>query len=314
MLSDRFTDLIPDRSVALQVQSVKGIGFVLATTMLMFGLVTRYRARLVEAAEELAQRRADLMWHASNLTPVFQPVVDLASGDTVGFEALSRFEDGTPPAQRFAEAAELGIGPDLEALAIQRALVDATDLPAGCWLSLNLSASLLLEHDRLAGLVRHTDRPLVLELTEQEAISDYVALRRAVETLGPHVTLAIDDIGEAFSGLRHLVELVPAYAKLDMGLVRDIHVDPARQAMVGALGRYMEDTGALLIAEGVETEAEGQALRALGVTLGQGFLFGRPAPVIKGMPVGFSPVVRSEGINLAPPDASRLRDASARSA
>lgn len=311
LLSDRLTDLIPDRSVAMQVQSVKGIGFVLVTTALMFGLIVRYRSRLVEAAEQLAERRSDLMWHASTLTPVFQPVVDLATGETVGFEALSRFEDGTPPAQRFAQAAELGVGPDLEAVAIQRALARAADLPDGCWLSLNVSASLLREHDRLAELVAHTDRPLVLELTEQEAISDYVALRQVVEALGPHVSLAIDDIGEAFSGLRHLVELMPAYAKLDMGLVRDIHVDPARQALVAALRRYMDEVGAVLIAEGVESEAEGQMLTSLGVALAQGFLFGRPAPVADPTPAGPGPAEPADGRDPAARDRSRLRNASA---
>jgi EAL domain-containing protein (putative c-di-GMP-specific phosphodiesterase class I) len=174
---------------------------------------------------------------------------------------------------------ELGIGSDLEEMAIRRALSDANGLPADSWLAINVSASLLLEDGRLSRLLADVNRPLVLELTEQEAIVDYEAIRHAVYGLGPNVRLAIDDIGEAFSGLRHLVELGPAFAKPDLALVRDIDADPARQALVAALHHYMLQTGAHLIAEGVESDAERQMLRSLGIRLAQGFLFGRPAPV-----------------------------------
>lgn len=299
LLSDRFTDLIPDRSVAQQVQSVKGIAFVMATTTVMFALIARYRARLVQEAEEVARRRAEILSHASRISPVFQPIVDMHHGATVGFEALSRFEDGAPPARRFAEAVEAGIGPEVELMAIQRALIDAVELPYASWLSINVSASLLLETDRLAALISEVERTIVMELTEQEAITDYEALRRAVDALGPRVRLAIDDVGEAFAGLRHLVELDPAYAKVDMALVRDIDADPSRQALVAALGHYVAETGAVLIAEGVETGAEREALTSLGVSLGQGFMFGRPATVHEldeASPERFGPPVARPGV------------------
>lgn len=108
---------------------------------------------------------------------------------------------------------------------------------------------------------------------------DYKTIRHVVDELGPNASLAIDDIGEAFSGLRHLVELGPAFAKLDLALIRDIDADPARQALVGVLHHYMLQTGAQLIAEGVESDAERQMLRSLGIRLAQGFLVGRPMPV-----------------------------------
>lgn len=419
LFSDRFTEFIPDRSVAQQVQSIKGVGFVLATTLLMFALISRYRRRILRAAEERAlererreridrlldalrpadtpegtmraitealgqlpgvdvaaylladhgrfaamsvdprlpsswqfarsiaatldsggaprsehaavapvihegevigmlaaatrhplpagehaqgvaeiartagawlgpvatttrkreRRRADLMRSASDLMAVFQPIVDLETGRPVGYESLTRFQDGASPADQFAEAVTLGIGPDLEEMAIRRALSDARDLPADSWLAVNVSASLLLEDGRLGRLLADVGLPIVVELTEQEAIVDYQAIRHAVDGLGPNVRLAIDDIGEAFSGLRHLVELGPAFAKLDLALVRDIDADPARQALVAALHHYMLQTGAHLIAEGVESDAERQMLQLLGIRLAQGFLFGRPAPV-----------------------------------
>jgi EAL domain-containing protein (putative c-di-GMP-specific phosphodiesterase class I) len=219
------------------------------------------------------------MRNASDLMTVFQPIVDLETGRPVGYESLTRFHDGVSPAARFADAVTLGIGPDLEEMAVRRALSDASGLPADSWLAINVSASLLLDDGRLGRLLAGVDRPLVVELTEQQAIVDYEAIRHAVDGLGPNVTLAIDDIGEAFSGLRHLVELGPAFAKLDLALVRDIDADPARQALVAALHHYMLQTGAHLIAEGVESDAERQMLQLLGIRLAQGFLFGRPAPV-----------------------------------
>lgn len=419
LLSDRFTELIPDRSVAQQLQSIKGVGFVVATTALMFVLISRYRGRILRAAAERAlererreridrlldslrpadtpeetmrtitealgqlpgvdvaaylladqgrftptsveprlpsswevarsvaasldsggdprsehaaltpvvhegevigmlvaatrhplpaaehaqgvaqiartagawlgpvvtatrrreRRRGDLMRSASDLTAVFQPIVDLETGRPVGYESLTRFRDGVPPATRFAEAVTLGIGPDLEEMAIRRALSDASGLPADSWLAINVSASLLLEDGRLSRLLANVNRPVVVELTEQEAIVDYEAIRHAVDRLGPNIRLAIDDIGEAFSGLRHLVELGPSFAKLDLALVRDIDADPARQALVAALHHYTLQTGAHLIAEGVESDPERQMLRLLGIRLAQGFLFGRPAPL-----------------------------------
>jgi len=119
----------------------------------------------------------------------------------------------------------------------------------------------------------------VIELTERQPITDYARIRASLAELGPNVRLAIDDMGEAFSGLRHLVELAPAYAKLDLALVRDIDADPVRQALIAALRHYAMQTGVELIAEGIESAAERRTLRSLGVGLGQGFLFARPATV-----------------------------------
>lgn len=227
------------------------------------------------ARRDRERRKAELRRAAVGARINFQPIVDLARGRAVGHEALSRFADGASPAERFAEAAALEIGLELEEAAIRRAVQEAVQLPRGGWLALNVSAALLLD-PRLAALLAGADRPIVLELTEQQAITDYARIRTALVELGPDIRLALDDIGEAFSGLRHLVELGPAFAKLDLALVRDIDADPARQALVAGLRHYALQTGTVLIAEGIETLAERRALRSLGVRLGQGFLLGRP--------------------------------------
>jgi EAL domain-containing protein (putative c-di-GMP-specific phosphodiesterase class I) len=126
--------------------------------------------------------------------------------------------------------------------------------------------------------VRSCARPLALEVTEHVPIEDYSELRRALLECGPaHV--AVDDAGAGYASLRHILELQPDVVKLDIGLVRNIDSDPARQALVAGLVHYAQTAGLRLIGEGVETEAERDTLRALGVPLGQGYLFGRPAPL-----------------------------------
>ena len=122
-------------------------------------------------------------------------------------------------------------------------------------------------------------RPLVVEVTEHTAIVDYPEFRAAMETLGPRTRLAVDDAGAGFAGLRHLVELRPAFVKLDRWLITGLESDEARQAMIAGLRHFARKTGCVLIAEGIETDRELDVLRSLGIRLGQGYALGRPQAV-----------------------------------
>jgi EAL domain-containing protein (putative c-di-GMP-specific phosphodiesterase class I) len=211
--------------------------------------------------------------------PVFQPIVDLESLAIVGYEVLTRFTDGTRPDLRFIEAASVGLGHDYELAAIEAALAAAPHLPEEAFLTLNMSPGLVLDSGhRLRKVIRTTNRQLILELTEHVPIEDYATFRKAVEMLG-NVELAVDDAGAGYSSLRHILELRPAFAKLDISLVRGIDTDELRQALVAGLVYFALRSGCHLIAEGVETENEATALRRLGVEFAQGYLFGRPEPI-----------------------------------
>jgi EAL domain-containing protein (putative c-di-GMP-specific phosphodiesterase class I)/CheY-like chemotaxis protein len=211
--------------------------------------------------------------------PVFQPVVHLSTGSVIGYEALSRFDDGTRPDRRFADAAAVGLGVELEAVTITAALGAAAALPADRWLSLNVSPEFLLDPVRPREvLARRGDRSIVLEITEHVAIEDYSRFRAAVETLGPSVGFAVDDAGAGYASFRHILELRPDYVKLDIGLVQEIDHDDVRQALVAGIVYFAERTRCRLIAEGVETAGERERLQRLGVEFGQGFLLARPAP------------------------------------
>lgn len=215
---------------------------------------------------------------AGAFAPVFQPIVRVEDGATVGYEALTRFSDGTAPSDRFLEAGGVGLGPELELATLVAALKAQVDLPGDGFVSLNVSPTVAMD-DTLGTLLQGCERPLVLELTEHDPVEDYRALREALERLTPHVHVSVDDAGAGFASLRHVVELRPEFMKLDRSWIVGLDSDPTRQALVVGLGHFARETGCRLIAEGVETPAELEVLRTFDVELGQGFLFGRPEPL-----------------------------------
>lgn len=233
----------------------------------------------LRAREAAGRRRAVLasVIEHRRFRIVFQPIVDLATGRVVGYEALTRFADGTNPKERFVEAAELGVSAELEAASLSAAVAAAEVLPHRAWLSLNVSPALLL-HSSLPPLLRNVQRPLVLELTEHEPIGDYAAIRVALRSIGRTARLAVDDAGAGFASLRHLAELRPSIVKLDRDLIAGVATDQARQALIAGLRHYADRSRCILVAEGVETDAERRAVLELGVDLGQGYLFGPPSP------------------------------------
>jgi EAL domain-containing protein (putative c-di-GMP-specific phosphodiesterase class I) len=99
----------------------------------------------------------------------------------------------------------------------------------------------------------------------------------SLKGLREHVRLAVDDAGSGYAGLQHLLEIQPDIMKLDIALVRSVDVDPGRRALIASMITFAHKTGCTVLAEGIETQAELDTLRALGVTLGQGYLLGRPA-------------------------------------
>ena len=235
---------------------------------------------------ELSQRRERegarayiaQMIAANHFKTVFHPVVRLSDTSVVGFEALTRFADGTPPEQRFAAADAVGAGRELESAAVTAALRAAHGLPRGRWVSVNLSPSRLSEPEVFELLRQRHGRTLVIEVTERLAIEDYAAVRGTLDRLSGRIEVAVDDAGAGFASLRHILELRPRYVKLDMQLVRGVDADPARQALIAGMVYFARQSDCLLVAEGIESEDERLALRLLGVPFGQGFLFGQPAP------------------------------------
>jgi EAL domain-containing protein (putative c-di-GMP-specific phosphodiesterase class I) len=208
---------------------------------------------------------------------VYQPAVPLADAEPGFVEALSRFPDGRPPDVWFREAAAVGRSVELEVAAADRGL---QALGLGRDVSVNLSAATIAS-GALPPLLRH--RPLeqvVVEVSEHEAVHDYVELAAALAPLREGgLRLAVDDAGAGYASLRHVVRLAPDVIKLDMSLVSGVDEDPARRELASALTSFAHRTGAVVVAEGVERQAEHDVLHEVGVDLGQGYLYARPGPL-----------------------------------
>ena len=243
--------------------------------------------QLIERDAAVTYRREILqLLEGGEFVPVFQPVCDLASRAPIGWEALTRFGDGSQPARRFREAHTVGLGDRLELACALLAVETFDRLAKPGWLSINVSANLVLSGDA-SDIASSISGPVVLEITERVPIEDYASMRAAIERLDPLVMIAVDDAGAGYASLRNVLELRPDFIKLDLSFVHAIDRDPARQAMVAGMVHYASETNTQLIAEGVQTEAERRTLLRLGVRYGQGFLLGVPSPegeVVPGAP------------------------------
>jgi EAL domain-containing protein (putative c-di-GMP-specific phosphodiesterase class I)/DNA-binding response OmpR family regulator len=232
---------------------------------------------LLERSEREGRRLTlDTIIRGQLFHPVFQPIVRLTDTTIVGYEALTRFDDGLRPDLRFAEAAGLQLGIELELATLAATIDAARDLPPEHFLSLNVSPALVMSGPPLPSLLEPIERSVVLELTEHDPVDDYPALRDALDHLSPDLQVSVDDAGAGFASLSHVLALRPQFMKLDQSWVAGIESDPARQALVAGLDHFADATGCLLIAEGIETEGQLDMLRSLDVDLGQGFLLGRP--------------------------------------
>jgi EAL domain-containing protein (putative c-di-GMP-specific phosphodiesterase class I) len=229
-----------------------------------------------------AAARAALAGTGGGLRIHFQPIADLQRGVVAGYEALARFADGARPDLVFAAAHAAGIGTELEALAVRRALIQRAALPANAFLTLNLGPEALLSAPVQETVAATGDlRGVIVEITEQQRVDDYARLQAAMAPLRDRGALvAVDDAGAGFASLQHITELRPDLIKVDRGLVAGVDRDPARAAVVQTLGLFASAIDAWLLAEGVETAGELARLTALGVPLGQGYFLGRPAPAM----------------------------------
>ncbi len=244
------------------------------TSALLAERLHAYR-RGIDVRERIEQLLASRAFH-----PVFQVIVDLGTREAVGYEALTRFDSGDRPDLVFADAWSVGLGAELELATVERAVNAARSaLPPGLWIDINVSPRLLVELPGLGEVLSEAGRPVVVEITEHEAVGDYRAVRKAVRGLGRDVRLAVDDAGAGVANFGHIIELKPDLVKLDMSLVRRVNAHLGRQALVIAMRHFARSAGCRLVAEGVETELEAATLEKLGVEFGQGFLFGRPGPM-----------------------------------
>ena len=167
-------------------------------------------------------------------------------------------------------------------LAVRRAIETLPYVPAGCYISVNASPETILsgELELELALDGHGPERLVVEVTEHHQVADFERLKESLSRLRQHARIAIDDVGAGYAGLRFIVDLEPDLLKLDISLTRNVHRDPARQALTAAMVRLARGIGCKLVAEGVEQAAERDMLAEIGVDYGQGYLFAAPMPLV----------------------------------
>jgi EAL domain-containing protein (putative c-di-GMP-specific phosphodiesterase class I) len=217
---------------------------------------------------------------------VYQPVVDLVDRRVIGYEALTRMrrEEFRTPDQLFRAAHENGALWTLERLCRRRALETLPPLEPDQLLFLNIEPDSMFdpqlrdtafrEQMEAAGLAPGR---VVFEVTEHAAVRDFASLRRVLEEIrAVGFRLAMDDVGSGYAGLQTIAEIRPDFLKIDMSLVRDLHLDPIKRELISTILRFSESTGITIVAEGVESEAERVSLADTGVRCAQGFLFAEP--------------------------------------
>jgi EAL domain-containing protein (putative c-di-GMP-specific phosphodiesterase class I) len=297
-----------DRATVASMLSAGAIGYLVKGTPAREILQTLHRARRGETAlsaevatemlHELAGRlrkeershrefedqrqRIEKVLGGDGLRLVFQPVFDLQTGAVVGAEALSRFDpdDGMTPDRWFDSAWRVGLGLELE-LAAARAALDHLDrIPVDLYLSINVSPGTAISPRLVELAERFAAHRIVLEITEHARVADYEALNETLQPLRRNgLRLAVDDAGAGFASLRHILRLGPDLIKLDRSITAGIDSESASRALASALTSFAAEIGASMTAEGIETESEMEALRAMGVPQGQGYFLARPGPL-----------------------------------
>jgi EAL domain-containing protein (putative c-di-GMP-specific phosphodiesterase class I) len=227
------------------------------------------------------RRRIQQVLEAERITPVYQPIIELASGKVIAYEALSRFP-GDPahtPDRWFDEAWQVGLGLPLELLAVRVIAKSLPEIPDDIGLSINASPPTVSAESFMHCLGTDAHR-VTVELTEHLDIENYTDLR---SSLAPLLTAggqtALDDFGAGFASLKHILKVRPDWIKLDISLTEGIAENPIAHALAVALVSFAEEIGVGVIAEGIEDETELEAVQEIGVRYGQGFHIALPAPL-----------------------------------
>ena len=230
---------------------------------------------------DLWLRRVEDALEQESVEIAFQPVLELTSRRAVAYEALARFpgDSSLTPDRWFSGAWDVGLGLPLELLAVRKAAEALDRIPDDVGLNVNASPPVVAADGFLAAFGEAAPR-VTVELTEHLRIEDYRTFAAALEPMRrAGGQIAIDDFGAGYASLRHILRLRPEWVKLDISLTERIDENPMAHEMAAALTSFADNVGMSVIAEGIETEEELDALVELGFKYGQGFHFGVPGPL-----------------------------------
>jgi EAL domain-containing protein (putative c-di-GMP-specific phosphodiesterase class I) len=259
-----------------------------------FGAVKRMEAiRIAQqrAVEESERAVLEECLYSDYFQLALQAIVDAKTNEIYAYECLLRSShpvlDGPIAILRMAERSHML--QELGNLVAQRAADYFAKLPVEVQLFVNLHPDQLAEPKRLmqslTPLLPYSNR-CVLEITERSRLRGIDEWESAIESLqSAGFAIAVDDLGAGYNSLSILADLQPKIIKIDMSIVRNCDTEQRKQRLIDLLAKFSDATGALMVAEGVETEAEAAVLRKCGAHLLQGYLFHKPEI---GLPRGLS--------------------------
>ena len=219
--------------------------------------------------------------------PYYQPIVELATRRVQSLELLCRWNHPrrglVQPSQFIPLAEESGLIGAMMLSVLNQACTELPGFPADWRLSINVAPQQLLDRQLvpqiMAVLNEHGVAPerLDVELTETALVSDTARARQVMQAMrAAGLTVTLDDFGTGYSSLCYLAEMSFDKIKIDQSFVRTLHERPESAKIVDAVIGLSRSLGVQTVAEGVESERDAFALRALGCGLAQGYLFGRP--------------------------------------
>lgn len=228
------------------------------------------------------------------LTTFFQPIWNLQSGDRLGYEVLNR----PPVTPLFANTESFYdfIGQTDQVFAFERfcrdisfkrfkAALEQQGVPRDTLIFINVHPQVLADANyrsgetiQLLSSYEFSPQQVVFELTEKQAVNDYVEFERILSHYRSQgFRIAIDDAGSGYNSLKAIVSLKPEFIKLDKSLVRHIPEHPNQQRIAKLLQEFASDSGTHIIAEGIESMEEMEYLQSEGIQYGQGYALGRPS-------------------------------------
>lgn len=238
-------------------------------------------------AAKILEKSLDSLLKEEAVFTVLQPIVNLNKRCALGYEALTRSHPDNllqNPDLLFNTAQACNRLTELETLCLKTAISYFSSRKSSDLLFVNICPESLIQYsdiiDRVLGFISDYDLTpanLVLEISERFPIENVAHLKQTLTKFkAAGFSIAIDDLGSGYSGLKLWSELNPDYIKIDRHFIDRIDQDTVKQAFVNSVVQLCSQLQCEVIAEGIETEAELATLRSMGIYLGQGYLLGKP--------------------------------------
>lgn len=241
------------------------------------------RIELEERCEDAGREIVRLI-EDDDLAVIHQPIYDLTDWHLIGHECLMRNKANPErsPLEVLERARAAGKTMELELHIARKALATLDPAHPERFIAINVSPATLVSEELAALIPEGLEARLVIELNQQETAPQQAVVKDAIEAWKTRAWVAVNSEGAGFAGLQALVDLGPDIVKIDREFLAGLSSDSARRALVKALVQFAAETGVTLIAQGVETREDLQALRELGVRFAQGYILGKPAKPQRG--------------------------------